>query len=174
MTILVYGGSGSGKSAFAEKKTTELNKGNKLYYLATMQVYDDEDRERIKRHRKLRYGKGFTTVEQPKNIDKILDSLSNEKCDVLLECMSNLVANEMFDGDSKDKSVFDKIKADITKLDACCDNLVLVSNNIFEDGITYDREAEDYKEILGNVNSFLSSISEEVWEVVAGIPVRLK
>ena len=191
MIVLVYGGSGSGKSAFAEKRITELNNKNKLYYLATMHAFDDEDLERIKRHRKLRDGKGFITLEQPQNIGKILDKVRGEKSDILLECMSNLVANEMFDEEEYDVNdvnqndenklsidkaqfVFDKIKADISKLRDSCDNLVIVSNNIFEDGCTYDESVENYMGLLGDINRYISMIGDEVWEVVAGIPIRVK
>ena len=191
MMVFVYGGSGSGKSTFAEKRISELNNGNSLYYLATMQVFDNEDLERIKRHKKLRLGKGFITLEKSKNVGDILDELNKEKSDILLECMSNLVANEMFDeeiykendagsnndniiGDDKIKLIFEKIKKDILKLKEGSENLVIVSNNIFEDGYTYDKSVEDYKRLLGDINRYITMISDEVWEVVAGIPIRVK
>lgn len=192
MMILVYGGSGSGKSAFAEKRITELNKsGVLLYYLATMQVYDAEDEERIKRHRKQRTGKGFTTIEQPKDIGSIALELKEEKSDVLLECMSNLVANEMFSEEIRDSSIYDKtvseeksfdkydvvfnkIKDEIIRLNDSSNNLIIVSNNVFEDGNIYDDETIKYIKTLGTINVFLAEISDEVWEVVAGIPVRIK
>ena len=45
MMILVVGGSGSGKSSYAEKTAVSLaQSGMKKYYLATMQVFDDEGR----------------------------------------------------------------------------------------------------------------------------------
>ncbi|MBQ9277323.1 MAG: bifunctional adenosylcobinamide kinase/adenosylcobinamide-phosphate guanylyltransferase [Lachnospiraceae bacterium] len=192
MMILVYGGSGSGKSAFAEKKITELNKsGIPLYYLATMQVYDAEDEERIKRHRMQRAGKGFTTIEQPKDLGNIALELREAKSDILLECMSNVVANEMFSDAISDPSIYDKkvseeksfdkyegvfnkIKDEIIKLKDSCNNLIIVSNNVFEDGNIYDDETMKYIKTLGDINVFLAEISDEVWEVVAGIPVRIK
>ncbi len=173
MMILVYGGSGSGKSAFAEKKITELNKsGIPLYYLATMQAYDAEDEERIKRHRKQRDGKGFTTIEQPKDIGSIALELREAKSDVLLECMSNLVANEMFSPDNA--FLVSKIKNDIKKLYDTSSNLVIVSNNVFDDGIIYEKATMEYIRALGDINRYIAEISDEVWEVVAGIPLRLK
>ncbi|MBQ9234768.1 MAG: bifunctional adenosylcobinamide kinase/adenosylcobinamide-phosphate guanylyltransferase [Lachnospiraceae bacterium] len=195
MMILVYGGSGSGKSAFAEQRITELNdSGVPLYYLATMQVYGDEDRERVRRHRMLRNDKGFITIEQPRDIGFVVDRLG--KGDVLLECMSNLVANEMFrtedaveglgeELDDNDKHYMDdklifykslvtKIKNDIAAINKSCDNLVVVSNNVFEDGIKYDKSTMEYIKALGDINRYLAIISDEVWEVVAGIPIRVK
>ena len=112
MITLVLGGSGSGKSAYAEHLLD--GKTNK-YYIATMQVYDAEGEKKVARHRKLRAGKGFITIEQPRAIggvdfpegaqqaEEISDGTGQNitkfpRC-ALLECMSNLVANEMFSGE---------------------------------------------------------------------------
>ncbi|MBQ9233002.1 MAG: bifunctional adenosylcobinamide kinase/adenosylcobinamide-phosphate guanylyltransferase [Lachnospiraceae bacterium] len=192
MIILVYGGSGSGKSAFAEKKITELNNSKAgIYYLATMKVYDEEDRERVKRHKRQRKDKNFITIEQPKDILEVLSEIKDADSDILLECMSNLAANELFSdkvsynySDDKTideekrfvkfKKVFEKIKKDIIYLKDFCKNLVIVSNNVFEDGIRYEDETMVYIKLLGDINLFLSDFSDEVWEVVAGIPLRIK
>ena len=70
MMVLVTGASGSGKSEYAEGVAVKLaGKGN-LYYLATMRVYGEEGARRVERHRKLRAGKGFQTVECPVNVDE--------------------------------------------------------------------------------------------------------
>lgn len=66
-----------------------------------MQVFDDEGQRKIDRHRRLRAGKGFITIEQPRDIQNAVSMLQSENClktgrSALLECMSNLVANEMF------------------------------------------------------------------------------
>ena len=69
MMVLVVGGSGSGKSSYAEKMAVSLAPARmRKYYLATMQVFDDEGRKKVDRHRKLRNGKGFFTIEQPVRI----------------------------------------------------------------------------------------------------------
>ena len=62
---LVLGGSGSGKSAYAEQL---LDGYSRKYYIATMQVFDAESEKRVAHHRQLRAGKGFVTVEQPRRI----------------------------------------------------------------------------------------------------------
>ena len=65
MVTLILGGSGSGKSAFAEDYIIKHNNGGKTYYLATMQSGDDpETRKRIERHQMMRNEKGFLTIEQ--------------------------------------------------------------------------------------------------------------
>ena len=72
MIVTVTGGSGSGKSEFAENLMTELlnktSENNKLFYIATMKPYGEEAAKRIQRHQKLREGKGFKTIECYKNI----------------------------------------------------------------------------------------------------------
>ena len=92
MIILVTGGSGSGKSEFAENCCMKLPAVEKRYS-ATMQAYDEESRARIRKHQNARSGKGFSTVEQGTHLEDV--SLP-KGCTALLECMSNLVANEMF------------------------------------------------------------------------------
>ncbi|MDE6087679.1 MAG: bifunctional adenosylcobinamide kinase/adenosylcobinamide-phosphate guanylyltransferase, partial [Oscillospiraceae bacterium] len=54
MLILITGGAGSGKSAFAENLSLRLQNGNSgnLYYFATMQIYDEECQRRVRKHQK--------------------------------------------------------------------------------------------------------------------------
>ena len=50
MRILLLGGSKSGKSGLAQRLARDLSEGNSLYYWATMEPTDEEDRARIRRH----------------------------------------------------------------------------------------------------------------------------
>lgn len=110
MLYLIIGGSASGKSEYAEKAAvTRYRDAHKLMgtpadrsvdmyagtltYVAAMYPYDEECKKRIARHRSLRKDKGFQTAECYTHLEK----LTAEKGDVLLiECMSNLLANEMY------------------------------------------------------------------------------
>ena len=69
MFILITGGSGSGKSEFAEAQILRLSREKRIY-LATMKCFDEESKKRIARHRKMRAEKQFETVElnQPINL----------------------------------------------------------------------------------------------------------
>ena len=67
MLILVSGGAGSGKSEFAEGLVTSSGLGQRVY-LATMRVWDAESVRRVERHRQMRAGKGFETLECPENL----------------------------------------------------------------------------------------------------------
>lgn len=193
MITLVTGGSGSGKSAYAESLLSSCE--GIRYYIATMQIYDAEGEKKVERHRKLRAGKGFLTIESPMNVGKIRFACageaeqaqyrqgaerkvqgSSEKKSALLECMSNLTANEMFtkDGIKSAEEVVEKIVSEIQTISKKLDNLVIVTNNVFEDGVIYDAGTMEYLRALGRINAALARLADRVAEVVVGIPVELK
>lgn len=176
MMILIIGGSGSGKSAYAEDYITSFSKEKKKYYIATMQVYDAEGEQKIERHRLLRSGKGFSTIEQPVDIKKALEKMESGEKTALLECMSNLTANEMFNGEipREEEIVVEKIIQEIVDLNKELNALVVVSNNIFEEGKEYDTTTRAYIRALGRINEKLAALAEVVIEVVVGIPVVMK
>lgn len=184
MIFLVYGGSGSGKSEFAENLCTEIagtkgrTSGCSKFYIATMKARDSESLERIERHKKQRAGKGFFTIEKEMNLAELAGSDRKEfsSSTALLECMSNLLANEMFSSaEDKDESFYrEKILADIRILAVVFKNLVIVSGNVFEDGREYDRLTKKYMRLLAAVNAELAVSADSVYELVAGIPVKIK
>ena len=153
MLTLVTGGSGSGKSAFAEDRVLSFGDAQRIY-IATMHPFDEESHKRIERHQKMRAGKGFETVE-------CYTGLKNVKlpagCVVLLECMSNLVANEMTKG--------------IENLLEQAAHVVIVTNEIFSDAVVFDGDMDSYLEYLGKINQAAAQRADEVVEVVYGIPV---
>ena len=185
MITLVYGGSGSGKSKFAEQLVIS-SKAERKYYVATMQVYDDEGRRKVERHRKLRDGKGFVTMEAPVDIGAVARQIADgvqfgetlvSKTAVLLECMMNLVANEMFppesNGGIEESVVVSRIISGLEELFSCLDDVVIVSGDVFEEGAEYEESTRAYMRALGAVNAFIASKADEVYEVVAGIPLKI-
>ena len=138
MITLVIGKPDSGKSLIAEDIMSKLS-CDKKYYLATMLIYDEAGKDRIKKHRKQREGKGFITLEVPYRIDRALLMIDEpERSAVLLECIANLVGNEMYENpdrsilckpDMPDKERFiEKIMGDIQKLSDKVKELVIVTN----------------------------------------------
>ncbi len=172
MFILVTGGSGSGKSAYAEQRVLDLGEADRIY-IATMICYDEESRRRVERHRKMRAGKGFRTLECPTGLLQadIRGENDGRPVTALLECMSNLTANEMFDPSGSGEDAQQAICAGIDRLLEEVDHLVVVTNEIFSDGITYPEETRNYQELLGRVNCYMASRADETVEVVYGIPV---
>lgn len=168
MTTLVTGGSKCGKSSFAER-ILESFPGRKIY-IATMQPFGADAFEAIDRHRKMRYGKGFETIEKYTGIHEIsLDT----NCAVLLECMGNLCANEMFSGGAVSDPT-DKIVSGIRQLADSVSELLIVTNQVGSDGISYTDGTPDYIRILGGINRRLAAYADNVIECVYGIPVVLK
>ena len=140
--ILVIGGSGSGKSAYAEKVALECQKEKRHFYLATMHVFGEEGQKKVQRHKRMRAGKGFVTIEQPTDIMQCLPALREAGGGVvLLECMSNLAANEMFDTEEPagSEQVAEKIVTQIGVLAQETEELVIVTNNVFETGRAFGR-----------------------------------
>lgn len=177
MMILVIGGSGSGKSSFAEEAACFVSGEDiKKYYLAAMRIFDGEGRKKVERHRKLRSGKAFFTIEQPTEIYRSLEKMDAGKKTVLLECISNLTANEMFAGENPElkMQVVQSIVSGVEQLRKNTTHLVVVSNNVSEDGIAYDQTTMDYIYAIGEINQRLAVMADQVVEVVAGIPVVLK
>ena len=177
MMILVIGGSGSGKSSYAEEVVCSVSEEDmKKYYLATMQIFDEEGRKKVERHRKLRSGKGFLTIEQPRSIGRSLEKMDAGRKTVLLECISNLTANEMFAGETPklEMQVVQSVISDLEQLRKNTTNLVVVSNNVFEDGIVYEQTTMDYIHAMGEINQRLAAMADQVVEVVARIPVVIK
>lgn len=189
--ILITGGSGSGKSAFAEEYLMCLSAQEETkYYIATMQPFGEENLAKIRRHQKLRAGKGFVTLEQPVALREAAVKITQLSYDcgepakrqripqntALLECISNLVANEMFtETEIKSREwVTGQILDGVKELRRYVAHLVIVTNNVFEDGISYDQTTTEYIETMGAVNEKLAAMADTVIEVVGGIPVVWK
>lgn len=169
MLALVSGGAASGKSAYAESLAMK-SPARVRVYLATMEAWDEEGRARIARHRAMRRGKGFQTVEAPKDLEGVV---LPENCSVLLECLSNLCANECFGPKGFDGALL-RVLAGIRQVYTQCADLVIVTNELFSDGVSYPRETEKYLSILGELNRRLAAQADYVYEVVCGIPICWK
>lgn len=168
MTTLVTGGSKCGKSSFAEE-ILDCCCGRKIY-IATMQPFGVDAFEVIERHRQMREGKGFETVEKYTDIHEIF--LDND-CAVLLECVGNLCANEMFSGSGMCYPA-DKIVSGIKKLSEKASELIIVTNQVGSDGIDYAEGTAGYIRLLGEVNRRIAGFADNVVECVYGVPVVLK
>ncbi len=171
MTTLVIGGAASGKSEYAESL---LKSVDKKLYIATMQPFGEEAQQRIARHRMLRANKGFATLERFTAFNAFSDTLLPFGSSVLLECLGNLVANELFSPDGAKESAESAIINGMKLLSGRCRHLVVVTNDVFADGITYDADTERYLTLLGRCNAVLADQFDVVVEVVCGIPIVLK
>ncbi len=183
MLFIITGGSGSGKSAYAEKMAVDLHNsdrvGGGLYYVATMYPYDAECDKRIEKHRKMRRNKGFTTIECYHHLEQVQ---VGRDAVVLLECMSNLLANEMYLEQgrikNRDRQAEEQMREAILEpvfgLTQQAGAVVIMTNEVFSDGMTYDAETMCYIRLLARINRELAARAGSVTEVVCGIPLCRK
>lgn len=169
MLILVIGGAASGKSAWAESLI--LKNAVPRYYIATMQVQDTESAARVEKHRAMREGKGFVTVERSLNISQLV---LPRRGAVLLEDIGNLTANEMYSpggaGEAAERAVIDGTLA----LSAQSGCLVAVSNEVHSGGEHYAGDTACYLKTLARINNSIAARADCVCRVVCGVPVYYK
>ncbi|OPJ55790.1 bifunctional adenosylcobinamide kinase/adenosylcobinamide-phosphate guanylyltransferase [Alkalithermobacter paradoxus] len=181
--IMITGGARSGKSSFAEKLCKEQN--SKVAYIATSVPFDEGMKDRIEKHRKMRPN-SWTTYEVYKDIYKYISDISTSHEVVLLDCITLLINNLMFDFDidwdnckaDEVDSIEEYIQNQITLLidEIRKTNLqfVFVSNEIGMGVVPANRLSRIYTDIAGRINQRISSLSDEVYFVVSGIPIKIK
>lgn len=171
MFILVTGGASCGKSEYGEKLLK--TKKDKLY-IATMKPYGDEEFKKIAKHRLMRQGKGFETLEAYENISAL--RLKKRYDAILFECISNVLANEKFGsaGGNENKNIVEGIFNAVQYLSKNTESLVVISNQVDMDGLEYDTVTSDYIKQHTEINARLAEIADTVIEVVFGIPIFLK
>ena len=176
MTVtLVIGAAASGKSAYAESLC--LGHDGPRVYLATMEPFGEEGARRIARHRALREGKGFSTLERTRDVGAAVPGLPRG-CTLLLEDVGNLVANELFaegglsprDPDAAAREVLGGIE----RLARAAAYTVVVTVDVFADGMRYDEGTEAWRRALARVNAGVAALADRAVEVVCGIPVWMK
>lgn len=190
MRVFICGGAGAGKSAFAESVAQKM--GGRLVYVATMPVVSDEDKAKVERHHRLRAGKGFTTIERPGALSDLPDNGET----MLIECLSTHVANLMFNpsstptdaaqhstnscpgtatdsGQSADHWI-KALKTEFVPILKRKGNTIFVSAEIASDGAVYSPETEAYKSVLTAINRHLVQSCDAAFELVCGIPVKIK
>ena len=179
MLVLVTGGAASGKSEHAAKiicagfsyqQFEKFDSSEEI--LATMQPFGKSARARIARHRKLRDGKGFHTVERSLDLKGL--QIDRHYDGILLEDLGNLLANEIFSPDGTAQNCVKSILDGVEKLKSYCDTLVIVSNEIFSDGGSYPPETENYLQKLAELHEKITRDADAVYESVCGILLPIK
>ena len=202
MFHLITGGSGSGKSEYAEsevERLAHLTESEEKYYIATMFPYGEETLQKIRRHQQMRTGKGFVTLECYTDLDRLAASdpfsragqtegqderqnghvsgnrKSRKHTVVLLECMSNLLANECYmesGAQARELDPVAEIEKGMETLLRCCEHVVVVTNEVFSDIPVESKEMKSYLEYLGKINQWMAKRADQVTEVVYGIPLK--
>lgn len=178
MTIFITGGAKNGKSSIAENCCIKLAAGGPLYYIATMQPFDDEDYARIDRHRESRAGKGFTTLEQPVRITEVLDRSDHQNGTYILDSVTALMINELYSSKdamgndeysmTADPAAADRVADELSQLCKKVKNIVFVSDFIYEEADNYSKYTEDYLRSLSKVDRRLAKECDAAAEICLG------
>ncbi|WFD09554.1 bifunctional adenosylcobinamide kinase/adenosylcobinamide-phosphate guanylyltransferase [Tepidibacter hydrothermalis] len=181
--VMVTGGARSGKSSFSEELCK--CKSEKVAYIATSIAFDDGMRDRIKKHKESR-PQHWNTYETYKDIYNIIDDIKSKNDTVLLDCVTLLVNNLMFefdvDWDEICREEIDKIESYINEqvvklIDAIRNTelyFVFVTNELGMGIVPENRLSRIYRDIAGRVNQKIATLSDEVYLVVSSIPVKIK
>ncbi|MDN4525763.1 bifunctional adenosylcobinamide kinase/adenosylcobinamide-phosphate guanylyltransferase [Fictibacillus fluitans] len=186
MLIFITGGVRSGKSSFAEMSAVyHCRQGNHLHYVATCDQGEAEMAERISRHREDREKSGYSwkTWEQPRNLHDLCAAFEKEDV-VLLDCLTNLVSNELFAGWRDNSSqweeagfrkvVFQKIMNGIKKLENQCRVLIIVSNEVFQGFPANDSGTFYFMQMMGHLHQHIVRQAHWVYQVELGMPILRK
>ncbi len=187
--ILLLGGARSGKSSFAEQKAREWAADNVLY-VATSETKDDEMRLRVQKHQAGR-PPSWTTLEAPRNVAAAIRESNHNSGVILVDCITFLVSNYLMaasepiddpfgppSSDPFDDAIESVIRADLNALADYAhtqDVTILVVSNEVGMGLVpaYDL-GRAYRDLLGRANQDLAGRADEVYLLVAGLPLRLK
>jgi len=182
--IMVTGGVRSGKSGFAEKKVMEI--GNKIGYMATAVITDEDMAKRIEHHRASR-PKEWPTFERYNNFEALESDEVFLSCDTLIfDCVTTAVTSIMLDEpvdyDKDSQEVMDKVEEQVKRelaallnmVAATKQNLVLVTNEVGLGIVPPYRLGSIFRDIAGRMNQYIASRADEVYFIVSGLPITLK
>ena len=172
MFTLVIGGAASGKSEYAEGLVL-ASPHRPRYYIATMEPFDEEGRQRVEKHRRMRSDKQFETVECYTTLSSVR---LPRRGTVLLECVGNLAANELYspNGSGNRTDALRSIVSGVCSLLTQCEDLVVVSNEVFTGGNRYAEGTDDYMRLVADANRELAQRADRLCEVVCGLPQYYK
>ncbi|KAF0954587.1 bifunctional adenosylcobinamide kinase/adenosylcobinamide-phosphate guanylyltransferase [Escherichia albertii] len=180
--ILVTGGARSGKSAHVEQLA--LSQCERVLYIATSVITDDEMAQRVKKHRAQRPAH-WRTWEGYRDIGDVIRHHVQPGEGVVLECITTMLANLLYEasgGASPDTLDFTSLEAVLQQrvdelITACQQSLApifVVTNELGMSITPENRLARHFVDISGRANQKLAQAAQEVWLVVSGIGVKIK
>jgi adenosylcobinamide kinase / adenosylcobinamide-phosphate guanylyltransferase len=172
--ILILGGARSGKSTYAQQLASGL--GERVLFCATAEPLDDDMLQRIEQHKKSRPS-GWDTLEVSRGVGRALSNVTSGYDAVIIDCITLLVSNRLHDvadPAQAEKIVFEEINALIEFIEhrKCC--YVLVSNEVGSGLVPDNALGRTYRDLLGKANQLLAKSADEVYLMVAGIPVKVR
>lgn len=182
--ILVTGGARSGKSSFAEGLAKELG-GEKVVYVATAVPFDDEMKERVRKHREQR-PPTWKTIEAYRDLGIELEGNMQGSSALMLDCITVMITNLMYDKCTDFENISNKeiaeveayVKAQIGILiDTAKQSkmpFVLVTNEIGMGIVPEYKSARVFRDLAGRANQLIAKAADEVYLCVSGIPMKIK
>ena len=165
--ILITGGQRSGKSKKAEELALSLS-ANPVY-VATAHIWDDEFRERVRKHQ-ARRGPQWTNIEEEINLSR--HDLSGRV--VVIDCVTLWLTNFFFANHSDTDLSLDLAKAEFDKFTAPDATFIFVTNEIGSGGVSDNAIQRKFTDLQGWMNQYIASKAHEVILMVSGIPVEVK
>jgi len=174
---LITGGARSGKSRLAQEMAGKA--GGPVLFVATAEAGDEEMKRRIEAHRKARPS-GWATLEVTTHIGNQIARNIGRARTVIIDCITLLINNVFQQHDEKaDAALLEKaVIAEIKELLDCIDrfdaHFIIVTNEVGLGIIPADRVSRLYRDLLGKANQMLAEHADEVYLMVAGIPLVVK
>lgn len=179
--ILCSGGARSGKSEFAEQLALSL-KGRKAY-VATGQAFDDEMKDRIKKHQ-LRRGKEWITFEIPLHLHKNWEQIKNVSDVILIDCLTMFTSNHIFahgdintqeDSNRIESIILEELRLLLQEINNSNDKTVIfVTNEIGLGIVPGNKLARYFRDITGRVNREVASAANKMYLTISGVTIELK
>ena len=164
--ILVTGGARSGKSRYAEDLA--LSMSDNPVYVATAHIWDDEFRERVKKHQERR-GKEWTTIEE----EQLLSRHDLTGRVAVIDCVTLWCTNFFFELSDIDLS-FENLKKEFDSFTSHDATYIFVTNEIGMGAVSTDTVQRRFTDLQGLMNQYIASRANEVVLMVSGIPVKVK
>ncbi len=162
----VIGGAASGKSAFAEQLV--VSSGKTKAYIATSQVFDDEMRLKVDRHKAQR-GPDWLTIEDPLDVAPALAELTSDHA-CLIDCATMWLTNHLLAKNDLEQCQ----SAFLDALKSCAAPIVVVSNEVGQGIVPDNALSRQFREAQGRLNIALAAQADLVVQVTAGLPLVLK
>ena len=164
--ILITGGARSGKSRYAEELALSLSKNP--VYVATAHVWDEEFRERVKRHQERR-GPEWTNIEE----EMLLSRHDLTGRVAVIDCVTLWCTNYFFQMQDVDAAL-EALKAEFDKFTAHDATYIFVTNEIGMGGVSDNAVQRKFTDLQGWMNQYVASKADEVILMVSGIAVKVK
>ena len=164
--ILITGGQRSGKSKQAEELALSLS--DNPVYVATAHIWDEEFRERVKRHQERR-GPQWTNIEE----EKLLSRHDLTGRVAVIDCVTLWLTNFFFENQNVDETL-KMVKEDFERFTKNDATYIFVTNEIGSGGVSDNAVQRQFTDLEGWMNQYIASRADEVILMVSGIAVKIK